>query len=856
MPLAAGTRLGPYEVVAPLGAGGMGEVYRARDTRLGREVAVKVLPTSVSSDPERQRRFEQEARAASLLSHPNIIALYDLGVHEGAPYVVSELLEGETLRARLEGRALPARRAAEYATQIARGLAAAHEKGLVHRDLKPENLFVTKDGHVKILDFGLAKLTRPEELGRSPDGETMTRQTDPGTVLGTVGYMSPEQVRGRAVDHRSDIFSFGTILYEMVAGRRPFSGDTAAETMTAILKEEPTELADLSPGLPPAVLRIVRHCLEKRPEERFASARDLAFDLEAVSGETTTSGRAPAVVEHKRRPLLALAVLGLVGLYSALVFMAGRHVATKSPPSFRQITFRGGMVTSGRFVPDASTVVYSAAWEGAPGELFSARLDSPLSQALGLTAVGVVGVAAGEIAVQRVDPAKPGSGLTVARLPLSGGTPRAVFEGILSADWTTDDQRFLIHRWTGGREQIEFPVGKVLYQTAGSISNPRISPRPDRIAFIDAPLVGDNRGSLVVMDLAGQERTRSGPWNDITGLAWSPDGGEVWFSASQGAFAHDLRAVDLEGRERLMLPLVGRVWLHDVARDGRVLIAQGRVRGEAYGVAPDGTRERSLTWLDMTALAGLSADGARVAFTEWGEGGGPNYSIYVRGMDGSAPVRLGDAWARRLSPDGQWVVAAVGVTPTHLVLLPTGAGESRPLPSGSVVRHHGVYFFPDSRRILFWGNEADRPVRLFAQDIPDGTPKPVTAEGTETGGVISPDGRLVVAYPSHAGAIAALYPVEGGDSQPIPGISPNDGVVAWAGDGHELYVRESGTKMPLRVYRLDLRTGRRELWREIAPPDSSGVLAVRALFITPDGRGYAYDYLRTLSDLYVVSGLR
>src|SRR2546425_453046 len=289
--LTASTRLGPYDIVAPLGAGGMGEVYRARDTRLGREVAVKVLPESVSADPERVRRFEQEARAAGMLNHPNIVAIYDVGTHNGCSYVVSELLEGETLRKRISEGAMAQRKTIEYGLQIAQGLAAAHAKGIMHRDLKPDNLFLTNDGRVKILDFGLAKLMDRGDPSDRTSAPTVAVETSPGVVMGTMGYMSPEQVRGQPTDHRTDIFTLGAILYEMLAGRRAFAGASSADVMSAILKEDPPELpvVQVSTGLD----RVLRHCLEKRPEDRFESARDLAFALESLSG---FSGASRAVV--------------------------------------------------------------------------------------------------------------------------------------------------------------------------------------------------------------------------------------------------------------------------------------------------------------------------------------------------------------------------------------------------------------------------------------------------------------------------------------------------------------------------------------------------------------------------------
>jgi serine/threonine protein kinase len=296
MPLIPGTILGQYEIRSPLGAGGMGEVYRAHDTRLDREVAIKVLPESLTSDPERLRRFEQEARAAAALNHPNILAVYQMATHESVSYMVSELLDGETLRERLRRGPVPMRKAIDYAVQIAHGLAAAHDRGITHRDLKPENLFVTKDGRVKILDFGLAKVgPSKDSLGEEV---TLASGTDPGMVMGTVGYMSPEQVRGKTADHRSDIFAFGTVLYEMVTGKQTFRKPTSAETMTAILKEEPPSISQIAPASPPGLQRVVHRCLEKSPEQRFQSASDMAFALEALSD----SGSSPvAVIEQRSR---------------------------------------------------------------------------------------------------------------------------------------------------------------------------------------------------------------------------------------------------------------------------------------------------------------------------------------------------------------------------------------------------------------------------------------------------------------------------------------------------------------------------------------------------------------------------
>src|SRR5438105_1436935 len=428
--LSTGTKLGPYEILAPLGAGGMGEVYRARDTRLGREVAIKVLPESFSKDPDRLRRFEQEARGASQLNHPNIVTVHDFGTHGGAPYVVQELLEGETLRERLRTGALPARKAVDYGIQVARGLAAAHEKGIVHRDLKPENLFVTSDGRVKILDFGLAKLTRPETSSEA-DAPTLHAVTEPGLIMGTAGYMSPEQVRGQVADQRSDIFSFGAILYEMIAGKRAFHGETSADTMSAILKEETPELSETGRNIPAGLERIVRHCLEKNPAQRFHSAGDLAFDLEALTGISASGSKsgAQAAVKETRNaelPRKLAGVAGLVVLTAAMIALGwwlGRGSGAAAPAEYQQITFRTGSIGSARFAPDGS-IVYDASWEGGQRRVYLARTDDNGSRELGLKDAELLSISrTGELAIRlntvfRGGYARVG---TLARVPQNGG---------------------------------------------------------------------------------------------------------------------------------------------------------------------------------------------------------------------------------------------------------------------------------------------------------------------------------------------------------------------------------------------------------------------------------------------------
>ncbi len=858
MTIASGARLGPYEILAPLGAGGMGEVYRARDPRLGRAVAIKVLPASFSQDADRLKRFEQEARAAGALNHPNITAVYDIGAHEGAPYVVSELLEGETLRARLASGSLPARKAVDYAIQIARGLSAAHEKGIVHRDLKPENLFVTRDGRVKILDFGLAKLVQPAEKGPQTELPTATAGTEPGIVLGTIGYMSPEQVRGQPAEARSDIFSFGAILYEMLSGNRAFAGGSAADTMSSILLKEPPDLSVTGESITPGLERIVRHCLEKSPGERFHSAHDLAFDLEALAGVSVPSGRAAVLAPAARKTRIWI---GLAGLAVAAVIAVGAYVVgikngRHPPPSFQQITFRRGRIAAARFTPGGQTVVYSAEWEGNPPELFSTRPGTPEFQSISVPSAKLLAVAlSGELALQLSPRFARGFTWTgtLARAPLTGGAPREVLEGAHWAEWSPDGKEFAVVRDFGGKNRIEFPIGKPLYETGGFVSHLRVSPKADLVAFLDHPQHGDDGGSVAVVDTAGKKRTLSSGWGSEQGLAWGPRGDEVWFTATKAGGARALWAVDLSGRERLLARVTGTLTLQDVASDGRVLLTHDTMREGILALAPGETKERDLSWLDWSLVRDLSADGKTVLFDESGEGVGANYSVFLRKTDVSPALRLGDGAGAALSPDGKWVISIPRGSPAQLVLLPTGSGESRRLTNDSI-NHVSASFLPGGKRIITGGNEPGRGVRFYVQDLQGGKARAVSPEGVEVFAVaVSPDGdRFAAIGPDGA---TTLYPVEAGPPEPASGVQAGEGPICWSRDGRWLFVRDR-TAVPVRIFRVDLATGRRELWKELSPSDTSGLVGVFGVRAAPEAGAYAYTYGRILSDLYVASGIQ
>ena len=853
MTIANGSRLGPYEILAPIGAGGMGEVWRARDPRLGRDVAIKVLPASFSADPGRLRRFEQEARAAGILNHPNITAVFDIGEHDGAPYVVQELLEGETLHSALARGRISSRRAIDYALQIAHGLAAAHEKRIVHRDLKPENLFVTRDGRVKILDFGLAKLTHQEEGSGATSLTTAAAGTEPGVVLGTLGYMSPEQVRGRQADPRSDIFSFGAILYEMLAGRRAFRGESAADTMSAILREDPPDLSATNRDISPGLERIVHHCLEKDPERRFHSAHDLAFDLESLStpsdSRATRSSVGPPEGWAFRRTLLALAISGAAGA----AFFVGTRASFRSreskPETFRRVTFRRGNILSARFVPDGQTVVYSAAWEGNPSELFTLRTDDTGSRPLGIRNAEILGVSSkGELAVLQTNQR------TLARIPLGGGSPRDVMENVEGADWSPDGEALaVLRRIPAVRRRLEYPIGRVLAEGT-SVGSPRIAPDGQLVAFVEH--IDFRNQGIAVVDHSGKKRELSTGWDGVRGLAWSSKGDELFFVAGKTEDDVSLRAVDLSSHERVLLPGASGAFLHDVARDGKILLERSSAhRGILFGSA-DQERETQLAWLDGSYPYDLSADGRQIVFGEGGEGGSAKGDAYLRRTDGSPPVRLGDGSPTSLSPDGKWALTKTRGSSPDLVLLPTGPGTPKKIPLRGITRF-GARFSPDGRILVFHATTG-KDFGLFVMGVDGGTGRSVDVAGLDLSHVfaVSPDGELL-AYGTTDHKVR-IVPIDGGSSRDVPhaGLEPHDKLTQWSSDKRSLYVYREG-EIPARVWRLDVETGEKVLWKELKPSDAAGVTQIDAVSITPDGRSYAYGYaVVDTSTLYVVSGLK
>ena len=850
MTLTSGAKLGPYEIVVLLGAGGMGEVYRALDTRLGRDVAVKVLPAGMAKDPDRLRRFEQEARTIAALNHPNILGIHDIGTHDGAPFLVSELLEGQTLRERLESGPLPARRAIEYALGIAQGLAAAHEKGVVHRDLKPENVFITRDGRVKVLDFGLAKLMRPEE-SHDTVATLASPATLPGMVLGTVGYMSPEQVRGESSDARSDIFSFGAVLYEMLTGKRAFKRETSAETMTAVLREEPPELNDTGWQGPLGLQRILNRCLEKGVDRRFQSASDLAFAIESLSGTSSTRSIAQSKVKRAWLPWTAVA-LGTLALGTGLWLM-GRWSAAKPQPKFTRLTYRQGYLANARFARDGETVVYSAQWNSDPLQVYSVRMEFPQSTKVDLPSATLLSLSASGDMELAVDPVSGPYFLTgtMAQAPMAGGTPRSQEKDVIAADYAPDGKTLALVRQANRKMQLEYPAGKVIYATAGYLDYVRVSPSGKEVAFVEHPVYADDRGWVSVFDATGERKQLSREYATLQGLAWSRNGKEIWFTASDST-DRQLYGVSLGGKQREILTTPQGTRILDVAADGRVLVSSEQHRTDISGSDPVTGKERhGLEWFDGSMLGDISPDGKAIVFLEWGGPAGPLYLSVYRKLDGSPPVALGPGGGPKFSPDGTMVATRIVSRPPQVGLNPIGTGESHRLPVGDITSLGNIIWFPDGKHLLLTGATEGQPLRSYEMDLEGGKPQPLGPPDF-TGSAITKDGKQIAGR--NGSVEAVVFDLLTQKLQVIPGVEPYDQIENWTEDGKGVLV-VSATPWEGRIYRMDIPSGKRTLLQTVQPSEKAGLTQDVRLVYAEASKAYAYSTVRVLGTLYVVEGL-
>jgi serine/threonine protein kinase/Tol biopolymer transport system component len=893
-----------YVVERELGRGAMGRVFLARDLRLDRLVAIKSLAPG-SHDERELLRLEHEARAAGSLNHPNIVAVHDIGLSGAGPFIVSEYVRGTTLRQRLDQGPLPVRDAMAIAAQLAQGLSAAHERGIVHRDLKPENLLLSEDGWLKILDFGIAKRVAPPIFdaaspavtpaggtrvavtpaggtrvavtprpplggpaypappggppqsvpapGQCATGASAQRHptplllTSPGAIMGTIGYMSPEQVRGLPADARSDLFACGVILYEMLSGVRAFLGPTAAATSYAVLRAEPKELP---PEVPAELRETIARCLRKDPQERWQTARELAARLDELrpTGETQKVPRAGG-----SRRWIATAAVSLCLALGVTVF-AVKH-RQRPPPRFSQLTFHPGAVWSARFGADGKQVVYSAGWDSKSPRLFTLQPGDPESGKVDLPDGVLLAVSkTGELAMllrPRFQGARFGAG-TLALVPPGGGAPRELTTDVDFADFSPEGDLAVV-RAVALRSQLEFR-GASLAASAGTIASPRFSPSGELIAFIDHPRIGDDAGSVEVVDRAGARKVLVGGLASVQGLSWSADGKEVWFTAFPSDAATrqlTLQAVSLGGEQRLLHRVGGDLRIEDVARDGRVLLTQpSRHIGVALADLEGGGKQRDLSWFDRSFLNDLALDGSSVLLTVGGPATGKDSIIYLRDTDGRPAARIGKGSGMALSPDRRWALALPSNPLDPLDLYPVGGGPPRPVEHGDVVVSR-ARFFPDGRRLLLAGHSPGGTIRLFVRGLDGGALKPVSAEGVQPIGiVISQDGSQIAAL--DAEHRLRIYAADGSGARKPAALAEEEVPIGWSPQG-QLFVGRLA-QPSLNIDRLDPVTGMREHWRSVTAADPGAIMITRAI-LSSDAKTIAFNYAGVTTPLFLLEGL-
>jgi hypothetical protein len=847
-------------MVAPIGAGGMGEVWRGKDTRLDRSVAVKILPAAFAEDEERRQRFEREARTISSLNHPHICTLFDVG-HEGdAHFLVMELVEGESLAHRLQKGPLPLEQVLKVGAQVADALSAAHKQGIVHRALKPGNVMLTKAG-AKLLDFGLARVGAGTSGSGSTELPTEAKPlTTAGTVLGTFQYMAPEQLEGAEADARTDIFALGTLVYEMATGRRAFEGKSKTSLIAAILSTQPPPISQVAPVMPPALDHVVRRCLAKDPADRWQSAHDLALALENLS--SGSSGTAPITASFARRNRRTTALGAALAAILLVAAALGGWAALGGPhpqPTFKRLTFFRGSLDRAAFANLGQTIVYSARVDGQPSSLFSLSSGAAEPLRLGPPGTHLLSVSSrNDLLVLRNPRLWAGRNYgTLAQATVSGTGLRDLAEGVYEADWAADGQSFAMERASGVRNavDIEFPAGRPLHRSVGSGGRVRVSPDGRRLLLF----VGDFGGNAVELKLLGLdgkvETVARGPRSGSA--LWARSGREILLAEHDGDQT-TLVEVGLSGARKTLWRGAGRFELEAADEAGRLLLSRQEREEQAEASGGDGSFPRSLSWLKSTAVNAISGDGRTLLFTASGTGGGLD-GIYLRKAGEANPVRLSGGNACDLSPDGKWVLGAT--SNEQFRLIPTGAGTVQDLDTGPGKGSQG-WFLPDGRNLLLDKSLADGSMQMVLYDLDTRQSSPAAPSGFSsfTGErPLSPDGTRMALYTVAEGATEPsfwIFSVGGEHGERLKGSHSNREVLlGWSEDGQGVLVFERGT-IPAQIIRVDVATGRRQPWRTFTPVDPAGVHGLDNFEMSRDGRFVIFNYRRTLSQLYLVEGLQ
>ncbi len=829
-----------YRIERELGAGGMATVYLAQDLKHDRKVAIKVLRPELAAVIGAER-FLREIKTIATLQHPHILGLIDSGEVNGTAYYVMPFVEGESLRDRLHReKQLPIADAVRLATEVAGALDYAHRHGIIHRDIKPENIML-HDGAALVADFGIA-------LAASNAGGS--RMTETGMSLGTPTYMSPEQAMGeREITARSDVYALGCVTYEMLIGDPPFTGSTAQAIVAKVMTADPAPMTAQRRSVSPQVEAAVLTALEKLPADRFATPAEFSAALNGRSDGPTLR----SVPAKSRAPLLPI-IVGSLAL-AALTFFAGRWVAGHGTPAsviFLQRSFRSEAIYNARFAPDGRTIVYSSAAETSSPELFLIRPDYPAPTALGLTATHLLSVSSkGELAVLvRAEFVRHRLFLgTLARVPLGGGAPREVLDSVREADWSPDGTGLAIIHDVNGRDRLEFPIGKVLYEASGYLSDPRVSPDGKHVAFAEHPFRWDDRGTVKIVDRAGKPTAVTRDFTSVEGLAWLPRGDEVLFSAYDNS-GYVVRAINLGGRLRVAVTGAGNLTAQDISLSGQLLLTRDDAPYRLMLRAPGASRELDVSWLDASLGPKLSHDGSLLAFTDGGYGASGNYDVMLRKTGGGEVARLGEGESAAFSPDGKWVLAFVPSTPPRIVLYPTRTGAERRITIDAFESIGSADWFPDGKSILFCGNRVGEASRCYVQPLEGGGARAVTPAGTGAG-FVSPDGQEVAAFSPSLGH--RRYPLAGGSGREIPGLSFNDQVIRWSTDGRALIV---GSTTSRTVDRVDIATGRREPLTALGSEPPGGRWRFVFFTMADDPHVYAYVAATYLSEIFTVDGVR